>query len=120
MMEESLLLAGLAAPHHQDRTKSLEDLRAGVRRASGQLRFRAQEKLYGLLSNLLKDANWNVRRETIDLLGDLVPPPDAQRHVAQALGPLVANCGDNKIAIRRATATTLEVSAAFLYFFLFF
>lgn len=116
MMEESMVLAGLTAAHHQDRVKALEDVRAGMRKGNGQLRFRAQDRLFSLLGGLLKDANWNVRRDTISLLGELgAPSVDTQRHMAAVVGPLVQNLGDHKVAIRRAAIGVLEVGRLVSY-----
>lgn len=108
-MEESLLLAGLAAAHHQDRAKALEELRTSVRRGKGHLRFRAQDRLFTLLATLLKDTNWNVRRDTISLLSEMVPAAETQRQMPAILGPLIHNMGDHKVAIRRAAISVFEV-----------
>ena len=80
--EESLVFNGLAAPRHQERAQAVEAIRAGVRR-SGRLKFRRLDKLFHLLSQTLQDSNWNVRRDTIALLAEIVPKsaPELEKYV---------------------------------------
>lgn len=107
------MFAGLAAPRHQERAQAVESLRAGIRR-SGRLKFRGVEKLFQLLSNLLKDSNWNVRRDTIALLTEVVSKSghELEKYINRVVPQLVHNLGDTKVVIRRGAAAAIEMCYA--------
>lgn len=110
-MEESLIFAGLTAQRHQERSQAVENVRAGVRKNGGRLRFRATDRLFSLLAATLQDQNWNVRRDTIALLGEIIPKcsVELQGYISDLLPLLVQNLGDTKVAIRKGTAAALKV-----------
>ena len=91
------------ASRHQDRSEAVERIRADLRTSGGRLRFKSLDKLFASLKGLLRDSNWNVRRDTIALLGEVIPKAgkNAASCIQHVLPALVFNLGDTKGAIRR-------------------
>ena len=63
----------MVASRHQDRIEAVEKIRADLRNSGGRLRFKSLDKLFAALNGLLRDSNWNVRRDTIALLTEVIP-----------------------------------------------
>ncbi len=112
-MEESLVIAGLSALQYQERTRAIEMVRAGLRR-HGRLRFHATDKLFTLLADTLHDTNWNVRRDTIALLTEIIPDlvGELGKYNLRILPGLLQNMGDPKVAIRRGAISAVQVRSS--------
>jgi hypothetical protein len=108
-----MVFAGLAAPRHQERAEAVEAVRSAVRR-NGRLKFRGLDKLFDLLSTTLTDSNWNVRRDTIALLTEVVSKSnhELEKYINRVVPQLVHNLGDTKVVIRRGAAAAIEMCFA--------
>eukprot|EP00039_Didymoeca_costata_P020699 m.342134 g.342134 ORF g.342134 m.342134 type:complete len:1486 (+) comp21012_c0_seq1:282-4739(+) len=108
-MEESLVFAGLAAPRYQERSSAIEAVRAGLRR-SGRLKIHKVDKFFKLLSDTLRDTNWNVRRDSIALIAEVVSKSgtEVDMQIILLVPYLVHNLGDTKVTIRRGAMNAIE------------
>jgi hypothetical protein len=113
MMEESLLFANLVAVNAQERSQAIETLRAWAKKDGPRLRVRNLEKMFLLIKENLTDTNWNVRRDALSLLTDLIPqmPIELQGFSVPIIEAVMINLGDTKVAIRKAAILSLEVSS---------
>ena len=110
-MEESALLIGLASNNAQERTAAVEALRVNVSRNGGRLRFKMLEKLFTALADVLKDQNWNLRKDTLTFLAELMPScgPEVEKFVLRVVPGMLLNFADTKIAVRKAAHLCVQV-----------
>lgn len=117
------MLAGLQAATHQERLRAVDALRTLAQQqpahtpassASGSSTSTAgssglpgvpEADLARALAGALLDGNWNVRREALALVAELVPRGAAT--TVSVAAALVANLGDAKVTIRKAAAAAL-------------
>jgi hypothetical protein len=83
-------------------------------RKNGRLKFRGVDKLFRLLGETLQDTNWNVRRDTIALLTEVVSKSghELEKHIVRVFPQLVHNLGDTKVVIRRGAVSAIETCYA--------
>lgn len=113
-----MILAGLASNRSLDRTQAVEKIRTDVRTHGGQLRFKAIDKLFVALADLLRDSNWTVRRDTLALLIDVVPKSGRRMGycITQVVPALLHNLGDGKVVVRRGAVAAIRVRVCTSYY----
>lgn len=88
------------------RGEALEGLREALKRPGA---LPPLDKLFSALALCLNDANWNVRKDALSLLSDLLQSSSQSlaSHIVHLLPSLLANLADTKIALKKAAAGTL-------------
>ena len=103
-MEDAI--ASLNSASRQARIDTLEGLRAKFKAQPTRLQqLHPESALIVTLKKCLADGNWNVRRETIALVADIMARrPQVGINLAPAL---FSNLADAKVSIRKTTASAI-------------